>query len=52
MMVFEFGNQRHPRYSDNALRKLHEANTAENVESAWRKESGSQPPRQSPIRRA
>ncbi|MDJ1161405.1 hypothetical protein QHI69_05735 [Burkholderia gladioli pv. gladioli] len=36
MMVFEFGSQRHPRYSDNALRALQEANTAENIESAWR----------------
>ncbi|CAG2154694.1 hypothetical protein [Cupriavidus numazuensis] len=36
VMVFEFGSQRHPRYSDNALRILHEANTAENVDIAWR----------------
>lgn len=36
VMVFEFGSQKHPRYSDNALRILREANTPELVEKAWR----------------
>lgn len=36
VMIFEFGSQRHPRYSDNALRKLREAITPELVEQAWR----------------
>lgn len=34
--VFEFGSQKHPRYSDNALRVLREAITPELVEQAWR----------------
>ncbi|WBI54553.1 hypothetical protein PALA30_01264 [Pseudomonas aeruginosa] len=36
VMVFEFGSQKHPRYSDNALRALREAITPELVEEAWR----------------
>ncbi|CAN7383955.1 MULTISPECIES: hypothetical protein [Pseudomonas] len=35
MMVFEFGSQKHPRFSDNALRILLENNTPEQVETAW-----------------
>lgn len=35
VMVFEFGSQRHPRYSDNALRELQQAITPELVEQAW-----------------
>lgn len=36
VMVFEFGSQKHPRYSDNALRVLREAITPELIEQAWR----------------
>ncbi|EZN82644.1 hypothetical protein AJ69_01544 [Pseudomonas aeruginosa BWH029] len=36
VMVFEFGSQKHPRYSDNALRALRDAITPELVEEAWR----------------
>lgn len=36
VMVFEFGSQKHPRYSDNALRVLRDAITPELVEEAWR----------------
>lgn len=36
VMVFEFGSQKHPRYSDNALRVLWEAITPELIEQAWR----------------
>lgn len=39
--VFEFGSQKHPRYSDNALRVLREAITPELVEQAWRERSQS-----------
>ena len=35
VMVFEFGSQKHPRYSDNALRTLQENNTPEMLERAW-----------------
>lgn len=35
VMVFEFGSQKHTRYSDNALRALREAITPELVEEAW-----------------
>jgi hypothetical protein len=35
VMVFEFGSQKHPRYSDNALRLLQEAITPELVKQAW-----------------
>lgn len=35
VMVFEFGSQKHPRYSDNALRALKDAITPELVEQAW-----------------
>lgn len=35
MMVFKFGSQSHPRYSDNALRELQAANTPEMIELAW-----------------
>lgn len=35
MMIFEFGSQRHPRYSDNALRLLHASNTPETLHLAW-----------------
>lgn len=35
VMVFEFGSQKHPRYSDNAMRALREAITPELVEQAW-----------------
>ncbi|WP_210668930.1 hypothetical protein [Pseudomonas protegens] len=35
MMIFEFGSQRHARYSDNALRILQEHNHPEIVEEAW-----------------
>lgn len=36
VMVFEFGSQKHPRYSDNAYRVLRESITPELVEQAWR----------------
>lgn len=36
VMVFEFGSQKHRRYSDNALRILREAITPELIEKAWR----------------
>jgi len=36
VMVFEFGSQKHPRFSDNALRVLREAITPELVDQAWR----------------
>lgn len=36
VMVFEFGSQKHPRFSDNALRVLREALTPELVDQAWR----------------
>jgi hypothetical protein len=36
VMVFEFGSQRHPRYSDNALRTIQDAITPGLVEQAWR----------------
>ncbi|QOW18621.1 hypothetical protein INQ41_07840 [Lysobacter ciconiae] len=36
VMVFEFGSQKHPRYSDNALRVLRETITPELTERAWR----------------
>lgn len=42
IMVFEFGSQKHPRYSDNALRILKENNVAEIVEQAWRGRLGAQ----------
>ncbi|NUT76892.1 hypothetical protein HNO86_17780 [Pseudomonas sp. C1C7] len=35
MMTFEFGSQKHPRFSDNALRILYENNQPEIVEAAW-----------------
>jgi len=35
VITFEFGSQKHPRYSDNALRALREAITPELVEQAW-----------------
>ncbi|WMI98147.1 hypothetical protein RBU55_21605 [Pseudomonas chlororaphis subsp. aurantiaca] len=35
MMTFEFGSQKHPRFSDNALRILQEQNRPEVVEAAW-----------------
>lgn len=35
VMVFEFGSQKHPRYSDNALRVIREAITPKLVEQAW-----------------
>ncbi len=35
VMVFEFGSQKHPRYSDNALRAMKAAITPELVEQAW-----------------
>ncbi|WP_428852067.1 hypothetical protein [Imbroritus primus] len=35
VMVFEFGSQKHPRYSDNALRVLRENNTPETLAQAW-----------------
>jgi hypothetical protein len=35
MIVFEFGSQKHPRYSDNALRALKDAITPELVAQAW-----------------
>lgn len=36
VMVFTFGSQKHPRYSDNALRLLREAITPELIEDALR----------------
>jgi len=39
VMVFEFGSQKHPRYSDNALRFLVENSSPELVEKAWRERS-------------
>jgi hypothetical protein len=36
VMVFEFGSQKHPRYSDNALCVLRDAITPELVEQSWR----------------
>lgn len=38
--VFEFGSQRHPRYSDNAHRILRDAITPELIEQAWRERRG------------
>jgi hypothetical protein len=35
VMIFEFGSQKHPRYSDNAMRALEAGNTPEQVEIAW-----------------
>jgi hypothetical protein len=35
MMVFEFGSQKHARFSDNALRILQENNQPEAVAAAW-----------------
>ena len=35
VMVFEFGSQKHPRYSDKALRTLRDVITPELVEQAW-----------------
>jgi len=35
VMIFEFGSQKHPRYSDNALRILREVITPGLVEKAW-----------------
>ncbi|EKT4531419.1 hypothetical protein QEM33_004037 [Pseudomonas putida] len=35
MMIFEFGSQRHARFSDNALRILQEHNLPDIVEAAW-----------------
>lgn len=35
VMIFEFGSQKHPRYSDNALRALREAITPDVIELAW-----------------
>lgn len=35
VMVFEFGSQKHPRYSDKALRTLRDSITPELVEQAW-----------------
>ncbi|WP_077044117.1 hypothetical protein [Pseudomonas sp. KK4] len=35
MMIFEFGSQKHARFSDNALRILQEHNQPEIVEAAW-----------------
>lgn len=40
VMVFEFGSQKHPRYSDNALRALKDAITPELVEQAWQQRRG------------
>jgi hypothetical protein len=34
--VFTFGSQRHPRYSDNALRRMQEALNAVDMERVWR----------------
>lgn len=36
VMIFEFGSQKHPRYSENALRILRESNTTDIIEKAWR----------------
>lgn len=36
VMVFEFGSQKHPRYSDKALQILKESNEPDIVEQAWR----------------
>jgi len=33
--VFEFGSQKHPRYSDNAMRALKEVYTPALMEQAW-----------------
>lgn len=35
MMVFEFGSQKHARFSDNALRILQDNNRPETIEAAW-----------------
>ena len=35
VMVFEFGSQKHRRYSDNAMRALRDAISPELVEHAW-----------------
>lgn len=40
VMVFEFGSQKHPRYSDNALRTMKAAITPELVEQAWQQRPG------------
>ncbi|QEO27252.1 hypothetical protein [Xanthomonas translucens] len=36
VMVFEFGSQKHPRYSDKALQALRNAITPDLVDKAWR----------------
>lgn len=40
VMVFVFGSQKHPRYSDNALRAMKDAITPELVEQAWLQRPG------------
>jgi hypothetical protein len=34
--VFEFGSQRHPRYSDNALTRMREANANQDMDAIWK----------------
>lgn len=43
VMVFEFGSQKHARYSDNAMRTLKDANTPEFVEQAWQARTKARP---------
>lgn len=34
--VFEFGSQRHPRYSDNALTRMRDAEANQNMDAIWK----------------
>jgi hypothetical protein len=34
--VFEFGSQKHPRYSDNALARMREANAKQDMDAIWK----------------
>jgi hypothetical protein len=34
--VFEFGSQKHPRYSDNALRRMREAIATQDMDAIWK----------------
>ncbi|MBT9569416.1 MAG: hypothetical protein IV085_14095 [Thiobacillus sp.] len=40
VMIFEFGSQKHPRYSDNAFRTMKEAIKPELIELAWQQRAG------------
>ena len=34
--VFEFGSQRHPRYSDNALTRMRDAKANQDMDAIWK----------------